>query len=97
MEPLYGRIQKITQTLELFKAAEENSPRWGHGRRNILMYFYPYTHETSIFTLAALHEEVKGRQTKLHPGFTMGKLVRPSERVSIVPLRHLVITFYCPY
>ena len=35
---------------------------------------HPYSHETSIFTLGAPHEEVQGRQTKLHPGFTMGLL-----------------------
>ena len=50
----------------------------GHGRRNILLDSHPYSHETSIFTLGAPHEKVQGRQTKLHPGFTMGKLVQPS-------------------
>ena len=39
---------------------------------------HPYSHETSIFTLGAPHEEVQGRQTKFHPGFTMGKLVQTS-------------------
>ena len=37
-----------------------------------------YSYVTSIFTLAAPHKEVQGRQTKLHPGFTLGKLVLPS-------------------
>ena len=41
----------------------------GHGRRKILMDSHFYGHETSIFTLGAPHEEVQGRQTKLHPGF----------------------------
>ena len=27
---------------------------------------HPYGYETSIFTLGAPHEEVRGRQTKLH-------------------------------
>ena len=48
------------------------SPQGGHGIRKILMDSHPYSHETSIFTLGAPHEEVQGRQTKLHPGFTMG-------------------------
>ena len=39
---------------------------------------HPYSYETSIFTLGAPHEEVQGEQTKLHPGFTLGKLVQPS-------------------
>ena len=60
------------------------SPRGGHGRRKILMDSHPYSHETSIFTLDAPHEEVQGGQTKLHPGFTMGKLVvQPSPGISI--------------
>ena len=49
-----------------------------HERKKNLMDSHPYSHETSIFTLGAPHEEVQGRQTKLHPGFTMGKLVQPS-------------------
>ena len=28
---------------------------------------HPYSHKTSNFTLGAPHEEVQGRQTKLHP------------------------------
>ena len=36
-----------------------------------------YSYETSIFTLGAPHEKVQGRQTKLHPGFILGKLVQP--------------------
>ena len=39
---------------------------------------YPHSYETYIFTLSAPHEEVQGGQTKLHPGFTLGKLVQPS-------------------
>ena len=42
-----------------------SSPRGGHGRRKILMDSHPYSHETSIFSLGAPHEEVQGRQTKL--------------------------------
>ena len=45
---------------------------------------HPYSHGTSIFTLGAPHEEVQGRQTKLHPGFTMGTLVQPSPGISIL-------------
>ena len=56
----------------------------GHGRRKILMDSYSSSHETFIFTLGAPHEEVQGRQTKLHPGFTMGKLVQPSPGISIL-------------
>ena len=36
----------------------------------------PYSHETLIFTLGALHEEVQGRQTKLHPGQTSAAFPR---------------------
>ena len=61
-----------------------SSPRGGHGRRKFLMDSHPYSHETSIFTLGAPHEEVQGRQKKLHPGFTMGKLVQPSPCISIL-------------
>ena len=50
----------------------------GHGRRTILLDSHLYSHETSIFTLGEPHEGVQGGQTKLHPGFTMGKLVQPS-------------------
>ena len=59
-------------------------PRGGHGRRQILMDPHPYSHETSIFTLGVPHEEVQGRQTKLHPGFILGKLVQPSPGISIL-------------
>ena len=51
---------------------------------NLLMDYHPYSHETSIFTLSGPHEEVQGRQTKLHPGFTLGKLVQPSPGISFV-------------
>ena len=67
------------------------SPQGGHGRRKILMDSHPYSHETSIFTLGAPHVEVQGRQTKLHPGFTMGKLVQPSPGISILRDAHIVL------
>ena len=52
----------------------------------------PYSYETSIFTLGAPHEEVQGRQTKLHPGFTLGKLVQPSPGISILIDSHIVLS-----
>ena len=67
-------------------------PQFFHGRRTILMDSHPYSHETSIFTLSAPHEEVQGRQTKLHPGFTMGKLVQPSPGISILRDAHIVLS-----
>ena len=69
-----------------------SSPRGGHGSREILMKSLPYSHETFIFTLGAPHEEVQGRQTKLHPGFTMGKLVQPSPGISEIE----ILTLFCP-
>ena len=45
---------------------------------------YSYMYETYIFTLGAPHEEVQGRQTKLHPGITLGKLVHPFPGFSIL-------------
>ena len=54
------------------------------GRRKILMDSHPYGYETSIFTLGVPHEKVQGRQTKLHPGFTLGKLVQPSPGISFL-------------
>ena len=68
------------------------SPRGGHGRRKNLMDSHPYSYETSISTLGAPHEEVQGRQTKLHPGFTMGKLVQPSPGISILRDAHIVLS-----
>ena len=68
------------------------SPRGGHGRRKILMDSHPYSHETPIFTLGAPHEGVQGGQTKLHPGFTMGKLVQPSPGISISRDAHIVLS-----
>ena len=65
---------------------------WGHGRRKFFKDSHPYSHETSIFTLGAPHEEVQGRQTKLHPGFTMGKLVQPSTGISILRDAHFVLS-----
>ena len=64
----------------------------GYGKRNFLMDSYPYSHETSILTLGAPHKEVQGRQTKLHPGFTMGKLVQPSPGISILRDSHIVLS-----
>ena len=52
--------------------------------KKILMDSHPYSYETSIFILGMIHEEVQGRQTKLHPGFTLGKLVQPSPGISIL-------------
>ena len=57
---------------------------------------HPYSHETSIFTLGAPHEEVQGRQTKLHPVFTMGKLVQPSPGISILRDAHIVLSKQSP-
>ena len=68
-------------------------PRGGHGRRKILMDSHPYSYETSICTLGAPHEKVQGRQTKLHPGFTIGKLVQPSSPgISILRDSHIVLS-----
>ena len=47
--------------------------------------------ETAIFTLGAPHEDVQGRQTKLHPGFTLGKLVQPSPVISHLRDSHIVL------
>ena len=66
--------------------------RGGHRRRKMLMDSHPYSHETSIFTLGVPHEEVQGRQTKLHPGFTMGKLVQPSPGISILRDSHIALS-----
>ena len=60
-----------------------SSPRGGHGRK-FLMDSHPSSYETSIFTLGAPHEKVQGRQTKLHPGFTLSKLVQPSPGISFL-------------
>ena len=68
------------------------SPRGGHRRRKILIDSHPYSHETSIFTLGAPHEEVQGRQTKLHPGFTMGKLVQLPPGISMLLNAHIVLS-----
>ena len=66
--------------------------RVGHGRRKILMDSHPYSHETNIFTLGVPHEEVQGRQTKLHPGFTMGKLVQLPQASQFFEMP----TLFCP-
>ena len=57
---------------------------------------HSYSHETSIFTLGAPHEKVQGRQTKLHPGFTMGKLVQPSPGIGLYEYRKQPITTKLP-
>ena len=59
-------------------------PRGGQGRTSLLIDSHPYGHETSIITPGAPNEEVQGRQTKLHPGCTLGKLVQPSPRISFL-------------
>ena len=53
---------------------------------------HPYSHETSISTLGVPREEVQDRQTKLDPGFTMGKLVQPSPGISILRDAHIVLS-----
>ena len=45
---------------------------------------HSYSFETSIFTLGAPHEEVQGRQTKLHTGFTLGELGQRSPDISFL-------------
>ena len=78
-----------------------NNQKFGHSlrpqlvffrRRKIVMDSHPYSHETSIFTLGAPHGEVQGRQTKLHPGFTMGKLVQLFPGISILRDAHIVLS-----
>ena len=53
---------------------------------------HPYGYETSIFTLNAPQKEVQGRQTKIHPGFTLGKLVQPSPGISFLCDSHIVLS-----
>ena len=53
---------------------------------------HPYSHGISIFTLGVPHEEVQGRQTELHPGFTICKLVQPSPGISILRDSHIVLS-----
>ena len=55
-------------------------------------FSHPYSHEISNFTLGAPHEKVQGMQTKLHPGFTMGKLVQPFPGISILRDSHIVLS-----
>ena len=65
----------------------------GHGsKKKNVMDFHPYGYETSIFTLGAPHEEAQGRQTKLHPGYTLGKLVQPYPCISILRDSHIVLS-----
>ena len=49
--------------------------RASHKRIQILMDPHPYSYETSIVTLAAPHEKVQDRHTKLYSGFTLGQWV----------------------
>ena len=69
-----------------------SSSRGCHGKRKLLMDSHPYSHEISNFTLGAPHEKVQGMQTKLHPGFTMGKLVQPFPGISILRDSHIVLS-----
>ena len=75
--------------LKQLKKTDEMVPRGGYGRRTFLMDSHPYSYET--FTLGAPHEEVQGRQTKLHEGFTLGILV-PSPGISILRDSHIVLS-----
>ena len=52
------------------------------------------SYETSIFTLGTPHEEVQGRQTKLHPtaGFTPSKLVQSSPGIAFLWDSHIVLS-----
>ena len=45
-----------------------------------------------FFTLGAPHEEVQGRQTNLHPGITLGKLVQPSPGILILRDSHIFLS-----
>ena len=54
--------------------------------------YHAYSHETFIFILGAPHEEVQGRQAKLHPGFTLGKLVQ----LPLVSHFFEIPTLFCP-
>ena len=78
-------LKKIFYHIPQFSLSKKIAvPRGGHGRRKSLMDSHLYSYETSIFTLGAPHEEVQGRQTKLYPGFTLGKLVQPSPGISFL-------------
>ena len=68
----------------MLKEIFDHIPRGGHVRQKILNDSHPYSYETSIFNLGAPNEEVQGRKTKLHPGFTLGKLVQPSPGISFL-------------
>ena len=70
-----------------------NKPRVGHGKRKKLMDSPPYSYETLIFPFDAPREEVKGTQTKLHPGFTLqSKLVQLSPGIWIFRDSHIVLS-----
>ena len=70
----------------------QKRPRGGRKRKKNLMDFHPHGYETSIFTLGAPHEDAEGRQTKLHLGFSLGKLVQPSSGISILRDCHVVLS-----
>ena len=68
LKEIFGHIPQSSLSKNLFFS------QGGYRRRKNLMDSHPYSYETSSFTLGAPHEEVQDRQTKLHPGFTLGKL-----------------------
>ena len=72
-------------TIRNLGIASGSSPQGGHGRRKILMDYHPYAMKLPFLV-------VQGRQTKLHPGFTMGKLVQPSPGISILRDAHIVLS-----
>ena len=78
-------------TIRNLGIASGPSPLGGHGRRKILMDSHPYSHKTSIFTLGA-PEEVQGRQTKLHPGFTIGENSAAFPGISILRDARIVLS-----
>ena len=61
-------------------------------QRTFQLDSHPYSYETTIFTIGAPHEEVQGRQTKLHQGFTLGELVQPSPGISFLWDSHIVLS-----
>ena len=58
----------------------------------MLIDSHPYGYEISIFNLGVPHEEVQGRQTKLHPGFTLGKLAQLFPGISFLSDSHIVLS-----
>ena len=65
-----------------------NSQKYGHRLR--LFQVHEGVMEKDIFWCS--HEEEQGSQTKLHPGFTLGKLVQPSPGISILRDSHIVLS-----